>query len=105
MIESGEVEGDFSNIYFFLPALISEEINQYLNNVSLSPVEITQSHLNNWADTTFDPTNLDLFGREKNTMIDAVVKCLKHLNDVSNSNIVRNADGLLARKEVEVPAD
>ena len=47
-IESGEVEGDFSNAYFFLPATTdsSEEINQYLNNVSLAPVDITQSQLN-----------------------------------------------------------
>ena len=53
MIESEEVEGDFSNIYFFLPAITdrSEDINQYLNNVSISPINITQSQLNDWAGT------------------------------------------------------
>ena len=107
MIESGEVKGDFSNIYFFLPVITnrSKEINQYLNNVSISPIDITQSQLNDWARTKFDPSKLNLFGLEINTMTDAVVKCLKHMNDVSNSNIIRNADDFLSRKEVEVPVD
>ena len=32
------VDGDFSNVYFFLPAIAnrSEEINQYLNKISIS---------------------------------------------------------------------
>ena len=48
MSESGEVEGDFSNIYFFLPAITdrSEDINQHLNNVLILPIDITQSQLN-----------------------------------------------------------
>ena len=106
MIESGKVEGDFSNIYFFLPAITNrpEEINQYLGNVSKSSVDITQSQLNDWTRTKFDLSKLDLFGLEKNTMTDAVVKCLKHMN-VSNSKIARNADGLLSTKQVEVPVD
>ena len=105
MIESGEVEADFSNIYFFLPSITnrSEDINQYLL-VSISTVNITEFQLNNWAGTKFHPSKLDLFGLEKN-MTNRVVKCLKHMNDMSNSNIVRNADSLLSRKEVEVPVD
>ena len=38
-------------------------------------------------------------------MSDAVVKYLKHINDISNSNIVRNSDGVLSRREVDVPVD
>ena len=53
MIESGKVEVDFSNNYFFLPAITdrSEEINQYLNNVSISPIDITQKQLGGWSGT------------------------------------------------------
>lgn len=42
MIEGGELEGDFSKLYFFLLSVTdrSEEINQYLKNVSISPVDI-----------------------------------------------------------------
>ena len=74
-----------------------------MKNVSLSPVDITQSQLNDWAGATFDSSKLDLFGLKKKH--NTVVKCLKHINDVSSSNIIRNADALLARKEVEVPVD
>ena len=44
---------NFSNIYFFLPAITdrSKDINQYLNNVSISPIDITQSQLKDWAGT------------------------------------------------------
>ena len=38
-------------------------------------------------------------------MTDAVIKCLKHINKVSNSNMVHNADDLLAGKEIEVSVD
>ena len=38
-------------------------------------------------------------------MSGAVVQCLRHINDVSNSNLVRNANAFLFQKEVEVPID
>ena len=38
-------------------------------------------------------------------MTDMMVKCFKHINDVSNSNIICNADVLLAKKEIEVPVN
>ena len=63
-----------------------------MNNVSISPIDISQEQLNNWSGSNFDPSKLGLFGLEKNTMSDAAVKCLKNMNDISNSNIVRNAD-------------
>ena len=44
IIEIGEVEGDSSKIYFLLPAITGrlEEINQYLNNVSISRLDLSQ---------------------------------------------------------------
>ena len=40
-----EMKGEFSNL-FFLPSVTDkkEGINQYMENVSLHPVEITQVH-------------------------------------------------------------
>ena len=106
MIESEEVEVEMSNIFFFLPSITdrSGKINKYLNNVSICPIDITQQQLNGWAEAWFDPSKLDTYGLEKNTMTDAVIKCLKHMNDISNSNIIHNADGLLSRSEVDAPA-
>ena len=53
----------------------------------------------------FNPSKLHLVGSDKALMPAAVVKCLRHINDISNSNVVRNADDLLSRREVEVPVD
>lgn len=38
-------------------------------------------------------------------MANAVVKCLKHINEISISNLIQNANSLLSRREVEVPID
>ena len=46
-----------------------------------------------------------MFGSDKTLKSAAVVKCLRHINNIYNNNVVRNADGLLSRREVEVPAD
>lgn len=58
-----------------------------------------------WAGTSFDPSKLDLYGPDKKLMRNAVEECLRHISDVSNSDIVRSADGLLSRREVDVPVD
>ena len=76
-----------------------------MKNVSISSIDISQKQLNTWCGTKFDPSKLDLFDIECNTMSDAVVKCLKHINDISNSNIVRNRNGVLSRREDDVPVD
>ena len=76
-----------------------------MNNISISPIDVSQGQPNNSAGVEFNPSKLDLFGSDKALMSATVVKCLRHINDISNSNVVRNADGLLCRKEVEVPVD
>ena len=76
-----------------------------MNNVSISPIDVSQEQLNNWAVVEFNPSKLDLFGSDKALMCAAVVKCLRHINDISNSNAVRNVHSLLSRKEVEVPVN
>ena len=44
MTESGKVDSEKSNIYFFLSSITdrSEEINKYLNDVWISPINISQ---------------------------------------------------------------
>ena len=84
MIESGEFNGDFSNIYFFLLAITdrSEQINHYFNDISIFLIVLSKEQLDAWSGTKFDPSKLDLFGSEKNSMSDAAVKWLKHISDV-----------------------
>ena len=44
MIENGELAGEFSNLFFFLPSITdrSEDVNQYLNNINITPIDDTQ---------------------------------------------------------------
>ena len=107
MIETGELDTDFSKIYFFFPSVTDrcEDITKYLKNVSISPNDITQEQFNDWAGCEFNTAKLDLFGADKTIMSSAVIQCLRHISDISNSNLVRNADAFLSQKEVEVPID
>ena len=38
-------------------------------------------------------------------MFDAIIKCLKHMNDISNSSIVENADNVLSQRKIDVSVD
>ena len=107
MIETGEFDLDFSKIYFFFPSVTDrcEDITKYLKNVSISPNDITQEQFNDWPGCEFNTAKLDLFGADKTIMSSAVIQCLRHISDISNSNLVRNADAFLSQKEVEVPID
>ena len=90
---------------FFLPPITdrSKDVNQYLKNGSITPLDIKQDQLNVWAqNSNFDPAKLDMYGGEKKVMADAILSCLKHVALVSNSNLVQNADGLLCRRKEDV---
>ena len=50
----------------------------------------------------FDPSKLDISCDEKKLVIDAVVKMLKKAADISNSNIVKNADAVLSKNSSEM---
>lgn len=45
VIANGELEEDFSNLFFFLLSVMgrSQDVNKYLNNVSTRAVDITQA--------------------------------------------------------------
>ena len=99
MIEAGEIDSESSNIYFFLPSITdrTEDTNKYLKNVSTSPIDITQKQFDDSTGCSFNPAKLDLLA--------AVIQCLRHTSDISNSNLVKNVDAFLYQKEVEVPVD
>ena len=47
IIESGKADTKFSNINFLLPSITdrNEEINKYLNNVLICPIDVSQEQL------------------------------------------------------------
>ena len=75
-------------------------MNQYLKNLSISPFDVTRKQLDIWAGdgTTFSPEKLEMHNLETPKIKQAVVKTIEHIAGVSNTNLVRNADGLLCRK-------
>ena len=90
-------ETEFSNVFFFLPSTTDrvEEINKYMNSVNLAPIDIEISAFGE----TFDPSKLDYANDEKKKKNrESVLKVFKKIVDLSNSNLRKNADGLLATK-------
>ena len=68
MIESGELDSDISQLHVLLPSVTDkfEEINQYLKNISIAPIDIKQNQLNVWAQNgAFNPAKLDLYEDKK----------------------------------------
>ena len=103
VIECRETDLTTPSLNFFLPSITdrSETVNQYLNNISISPLDIKQKQEMS-GNVMFNPQKLDYHEVESKVMRDAFVKCLKHVAVVSNSKLMGNADGLLCRKDVDV---
>ena len=76
----------------------SEDINNYLGSVSLSPIDLAESSFETEDAISYDPSKLHSFCPEKKVMNKAVVKMLKKITDLSNSNLLRDANGLLSKK-------
>lgn len=108
ILESGERESDMSHLYFFIPAVIhrSKTINQHMNNLSLAPIDMEQSQFNVWADnSSFGPSHLNISGLDKSVATKTMVKFKDHVVKVSNYNLVRKADELPFKREVDVPIE
>ena len=69
MIENGSLESEYLNLCFFLPSISdrSEEVNQYLNNINITPIYIIQGNFQRWLGQgeQFEPQFLELH-EEKN---------------------------------------
>ena len=97
--EFGALDMESSKIYFFLPSATDriEEINRYMNSVNLIPIHIYQNEFE--VDSgNLDLSNVDFDNPDKQKTREAVLRVLKKVVDLSNSNLQKNADGLLASK-------
>ena len=70
-----------------------------MGSVNLSPIENTFETENNAA---FDPSKLDINCPEKEVMTQTVVRMIQKITDLSNLNLIKNADGLLLCKSTNV---
>ena len=83
-----------STLFYFLPSLSDrkEEINQYLNNVSLTPVDLTVDFIEQFSENVaFKPDLLSSSDeKERKPQIEILYGLFKHMATVSDQNLERN---------------
>ena len=95
--ESGALsETDFSNFFFFLLTTTDriKSINRYLASVNLNPINIDLSEFG----PNFDTSRRNCAGPHKEDTRKSVLKVFEKVADLSNQNVKRNANGLLAKQ-------
>ena len=86
---------DSSSLFYFLPSISDrkEEINQYKNNVSLSPIDITVDLIESFSveKVSFKPDLLNSSDeKERKPQTEMLYGLFKHIATVSNQNLERN---------------
>lgn len=87
----------------FLPSITDkiEDINRHMESVNLIPIDILGHSFEVESGIAFDPSKLDYDNPNKEKMRQAVLKVLKEVVDLSNANMIKNADGLMSKKSVD----
>lgn len=70
-------------------------------SVHFSPICILAKTFQRKDNVAFDSSKLVINCQEKEKISQSVVKMLKKITDLSNSNLTRNADGLFSQKSVD----
>ena len=78
-----------------------EDINRHRGSINLLPIDIPEKTFEVEDNVQFDPLKLDYDCPEKEKITKAVVKMLKKITEISNSNLVKNAYGLLSKRNVD----
>ena len=102
--ESGALNTGFSKISFFLPSItnrIEDVINRHKSSVNVTSIDITEDNFEVEGGIPFDPSKLDYENPGKEKMRQAVLKVLNKVVDLSNENLIKNADELLSQRSVE----
>ena len=81
----------------FCPRPPTEDINRYMGSVNFVPINIQEDNFETEGGK-FDPSKLDFDNPEKHKIREAVLRVLRKVVDLSNSNLVMNADGLLVTR-------
>ena len=72
-----------------------------MGSVNLLPIDISEDSFEVEGSIQFDPSKLDYENPEKEKMSEAVVKMLRKVKELSNTNLVKNADRILAKMSVD----
>ena len=87
--ESGALQMNFSRISYFFPSIPNrvEKISRHMGSVNLLPTDIPEDTFE-VDEVPFDPSKLDYDNPDKEKMTQAVVKMLKKVVDLCNSNLI-----------------
>ena len=101
---------DFSKLFFFLPSTPDrkEKINKFFGNVHLHPIDSCYEDFSNYSlkNHAFNLQHFDSrFPEEKQAAREIVSNYLKHVAEISNSNLIWNANSLMAKGEVKIDPD
>ena len=98
---------DSSKLFFFLPSITDckKKINKFFNNVHLHSIDCAYEGLSNYSlkNKTFYPQHLDpRFPEEWEAAKEIVLSDFRHIAEISNSNLIRNANSLIAKNEIKI---
>ena len=101
---------DSSKLFLFLPSATDhkEKINKFFNNVYLHLIDCAYEDFSNYSlkTKTFYPQHLDSrFPEEREAAKEIVLSYFKHIAEISNSNLIRNANSFIAKNEVKIDPD
>ena len=94
-----------SKLFFFLPSTTNRKvkINQYLNNVSLTPIDCIYESFKQYSPKGkyFNSSDLNLPSDNEKHLIaaDTMYNFFKHAVEISNANLIRNADHILRKSK------
>ena len=97
--ESRGLNTKFSRFYLLLLSITdrTEDINRHMGSVNLLPVDISAGIFEVETEVKFDPFKLDYDNPDREKMGEAVFKMFKKVIELSNTNLVKNSDGLLQK--------
>ena len=98
-------KGKYSNLFFFLPSTTDqkEKINQYKSHVQLYPVTAMYEEFPDYnkEKLPFYPHHLESHNVEERMRArETVINFMKHVAQVSNSNLNRNAKSLIIENKI-----
>ena len=102
-----EATADLPKLFLFLPSITDrrEKINKFFNNVLLHPIDCAYEDFSNYSlkNKTFYPQHLDSrFPEERAAAKEIVLSYFRHIAEISDSNLIRNANSLIAKNEVKI---
>ena len=107
MLIEEKATADLSKLFLFLSSTTDRKgkIYKFFNNVLLYPIACAYEDFSDYSlkNKTFYPQYLDSrFPKERAAAKEIVLSYFRHIAEISDSNLIRNANPLIAKNEVKI---